>query len=76
MNIDKTEMVWVGKQREELHVRLERKYIIQVKNCVYWGGRIRRKGREDVEVRRRLQAGANTWTNMEDIMMDREISRN
>ena len=40
MNLDKTEMMWVGKQSEELNIRLKEKYIKQVKNCVYLGGHI------------------------------------
>ena len=31
MNVDKTEVVWVGKQRAELNIRLEGKEIKQVK---------------------------------------------
>ena len=38
MNLDKTEVMWVGKQREELNIRLEKKDINQVKNFVYFGG--------------------------------------
>ena len=40
MNLDKTEVMWVGKQREreELNIRLEEKDINQVKNIVYLGG--------------------------------------
>ena len=38
INLDKTEVMWVGKQREELNIRLEEKYIKQVKNVVYLGG--------------------------------------
>ena len=34
MNLDKTEVMWVGKQREELNIRLEDKDIKQVKNFV------------------------------------------
>ena len=34
MNLDKTEVMWVGKQREELNIRLEEKDIKQVKNIV------------------------------------------
>ena len=37
MNIDKTEVMCVGKQREELDIRLEGRYIKQVKNFVYLG---------------------------------------
>ena len=58
MNLDKTEVMWVGKQREELNIRLEEKDIKQVKNFVYLGGDISENGRVDVEVRRRIQAGA------------------
>ena len=34
----------VGKQREELNIRLEGKYIKQVKNCVHLGGNISENG--------------------------------
>ncbi len=40
MNLDKREVMWVGKQREELNIRLEGKDIKQVKNYVYLGGNI------------------------------------
>ena len=58
MSLDKTEVMWVGKHREELNIRLEGKDIKQVKNCVYLGGNISENGRMEVEVRRRIQAGA------------------
>ena len=45
--------MWVGKQREELNIRLEGKDIKQVNSCVYLGGNISENGRVDVEVRRR-----------------------
>ena len=73
MNLDKTEVMWVGKHREELNIRLEGKDIKQVKNFVYLGGNISENGR--VEVRRRIQAGANAWRNVEGVMTDRKISR-
>ena len=74
-NLDKTEVMWVGKQREELNMRLEEKDIKQVKNFVYLGGNISENGRVDVAVRRRIQAGANAWRNVEGVMVDRKISR-
>ena len=37
MNLDKTEVMWVGKHKEELNIRLEGKYIKQVNNVVYIG---------------------------------------
>ena len=75
MNLDKTEVTWVGKHREELNIRLEGKDIKQVKNCVYLGGNISENGLVEVEVRRRIQAGANAWRNVEGVIMDRQISR-
>ena len=57
--------MWVGKQREELNIRLEEKEIKQVNNFVYLGGNISENGRVDVEVRRRIQAGANGWRHVE-----------
>ena len=67
--------MWVGKQREELNIRLEEKYIKQVNNVVYFGGNISENGRVDVEVRRRIQAGANAWRNVQGVMVARKISR-
>ena len=75
MNLDKTEVMWAGKQREELNIRLEEKDIKQVNNFVYLCGNISENGRVDVEVRRRIQAGANAWRNIEGVMVDRNISR-
>ena len=71
-----TEVMWVGKQREVLNIRLEGKHIKQVMNVVYLRGNISENGRVDVEVRRRIQAGANAWRNLEGVMVDRNISRN
>ena len=65
MNLDKTEVMRVGRQREELNIRLEEKDIKQVNNFVYLGGNISENGRVDVEVRRRIQTGANAWRNVE-----------
>ena len=73
MNLDKTEVMWVGKQREELNIRLEGKDIKQVNNCVHLSGNISENGRVDVEVRRRIQAGANAWRNIEGVVVDRNI---
>ena len=75
MNLDKTEVMWVGKQREELNIRLEEKYVKQVNNLVYIGGNISENGSVDVEVRRRIQAGANARRDVEGVMVDRKISR-
>ena len=37
--------MWIGKQREELNIRLDGKDIMQVNNCVYHGGNISENGR-------------------------------
>ena len=50
MNVDKTEVMWIGKQREELNIMLEGKDIKQIKNVVYLGGNMSENGRVDVEV--------------------------
>ena len=42
---------------------------------MYLGGNISENGRVDVDVRRRIQAGANAWRNVEGVMVDRKISR-
>ena len=48
MNLDKTEAMWVGKQREELNIMLEGKYIKRVNNVVYLDGYISENGRVEV----------------------------
>ena len=64
MNLGKTEVMLVGKQREELN-----------KNCVYLGGHISDRRRMEVEVRRRIQTGANGRRNVEGVgsNMDRNF---
>ena len=42
---------------------------------MYLGGNISENGRVEVEVRRRIQAGAKAWRNVEGVMVDRKISR-
>ncbi len=76
MNIDKTEVMWVGKQREELNIGLEGRYIKQVKNLLYMGGHLSENGRVDVEVRRRIQARANAWRNVEGVMVEERFPEN
>ena len=56
-------------------IMLRGKYIKQLNNCVYLGGNISENGRVDVEVRRRIQAGANAWRNVEGVIVDRKITR-
>ena len=42
----------------------------KVKNFVYLGGNVSGNGRVDVEVRRRIQAGANARRNVEEVMRE------
>ena len=49
----------VGKQRQELNIRLEGKLTKQVKNFVYLVGSI--SEHERVDVRCRIQAGVNAY---------------
>ena len=49
MNLDKTEVMRVGKQRHERNIRLEEKDVKQVKNFVYLGGNISENGRVEVK---------------------------
>ena len=51
------------------------KDIKQVTKCVYHGGNISENERVGVEMRRKIQAGANAWRNVEGVMVDRKISR-
>ncbi len=76
MNLDKTEVMWVGKQRKELNTRLEGNDSKKIIVCICHGWKyMSENGRVDVKVRRRIQAGANAWRNVEGVMMDRKISR-
>ena len=68
---DRSDVGWETQRGAKHQVGGER----QVKNFVYLGGNISENGRVDVEVRRRIQAGANAWRNVEGVMVDRKISR-
>ena len=76
MSLEKTEVMWVGHQREELNIRLDGKEIKQVDGLiVYLGGIVTEDGHSAAEVRRRTQAGANAWIKVEGVMLDRKISK-
>ena len=74
MSLEKIE-VWVGHQREELNIRLDGKEIKQVDGFVYLGGMVTEDGHSAAEVRRRTQAGANAWRKVEEVLLDRKISK-
>ena len=75
MSLEKTKVMWVGHQREELNIRLDGKEIKQVDGFVYLGGMVMEDGHSAAEVQRRTQAGANAWRKVEGVMLDRKISK-
>ena len=75
INVDKTEVLHIGLQREELDIELEGKKLTQGDSFVYLGGAVCGDGKTEREVRRRVQAGANAWRAVEAVMADRRISK-
>ena len=75
MNLEKTEVMWVGHQREreESNIRLDGKEITQVDGFVYLGEMVMEDRHS--EVRCRIQTGANAWRKVEGVMLDRKISK-
>ena len=74
LNLEKTEVLHIGHQREELDIELEGKKLTQRDSFVYLGGAVCGDGKTEREVRRRVQAGANAWRSVEGVMADRRIS--
>ena len=75
LNLDKTEVLHIGHQREELDIELEGKKLTQRDSFMYLGGAVCGDGKTDIEVRRRVQAGANAWRAVKGLMTDRRISK-
>ena len=50
MSLEKTEVMWVGQQREELNIRLDGKEIKQVDGFVYLGGMVTEDQRQKCDV--------------------------
>ena len=75
LNLEKTEVLHTGHQREELDIELEGKKLTQRDSFVYLGGAVCGDGKTEREVRRRTQAGANAWRAVEGVMADRRISK-
>ena len=69
-NLEKTEMLHIGQQREEM----EGKKLTQRDIFVYLGGAVCGYVKTEREVRRRVKAGANAWRAVEGVMADRRIS--
>ena len=75
INIDNTEVLHIGLQREELDIELEGKKLTQGDSFVYLGGAVCGDGKKEREVRRRVHAGGNVWGAVEGVMADRRISK-
>ena len=75
LNLEKTEVLHIGHQREELDIELEGKILNQRDSFVYLGGAVCGDGKTEREVRRRVQAGANAWRAVEGVMADWRISK-
>ena len=74
LNLEKTEVLHIGHQREELDIELEGNILNQRDSFVYLGGAVCGDGKTEREVRRRVQAGANANRAVEGVMADRRIS--
>ena len=74
--LEKTEVLLIGAHREELNIKLEGRMIRQNNSFIYISGAVSSDGRLETEVRRRVQAGANAWRQVEGVMPDRHISKN
>ena len=75
LNLEKTEVLHIGHQGEELDIELEGKVLNQRDSFVYLGGAVYGDGKTEREVHRRVQAGANAWRAVEVVMADRRISK-
>ena len=75
INLEKTEVLHIGQQREELDIELEGKKLTQGDSFVYLWGVVCGDGKTEREVRQRVQAGANAWRAVEGVNVDRRISK-
>ena len=75
LSLEKTEVLHMGLQREELAIELEGKKLTQGDSFVYLGGAVCGDGKTEIEVRQRVQAGATAWREVEGVMADRRISK-
>ena len=65
LNLEKTEVLHIGHQREELDIELEGMILNQRDGFVYLDGAVCGDGKTEREVRRSVQAGANAWRAVE-----------
>ena len=75
LNLEKTEVMWIGEQEVDLHVVVDGKTIKQVNSLVYLGGTVCEDGGSSKEIQRREQAGAAAWRRREGIIWDRKLKK-
>ena len=75
INLEKTDVLHIGHQREELDIELEGNKLTQGDSFLHLGGAVCGDGKTEREVRRRAQTGANAWRAFEGVMAARRISR-
>ena len=75
MNLEKTEVMWIGEQEVDLHVVVDGKTIKQVNSFVYLGGTVCEDGGSSKEIQRRVQAGAAAWRRVGGIMWGRKLKK-
>ena len=75
MNLEKTEVMWIGEQDVDLHVVVDGNTIKQVNSFVYFGGTVCDDGGSSKEIHRTEQAGAAAWRRVEGIMWDRKLQK-
>ena len=71
MNLEKTEVMWIGEQG----VVVDGKTSKQVNIVVYLGGTVCEDGGSSKEIQRRVEAGASAWRRVEGVMWDRKLKK-
>ena len=83
VNLDKTEVLWVGQQNKDPDIRREEKKLTQrdtarhSETAMYvprWSGL--RDCSTETGIRRIIQSGANAWRNVEEVMGNISFYRN
>ena len=64
-------MMWLGHQRDNLNISLDGKESNKVGGFVYLGGMANEDGHSEVEVRCRIQQGANAWGKVVGVMLEK-----
>ena len=68
ISLEKTEVLWVGQQKKDFDMKLDRKKLNQRDNFVYLAGTVCGDGSTETDIRRRVQAGTSAWRKVEGVM--------